>query len=134
MNSNLMLNNLSNQKVMILPGTDLLEHFKVRGIDGAKNFQTQPNTRIPLFDQDEDYIYIVSTDANGYKNDIVRCKFTIDPIPKPEEIFASKEDLNTLKGDIADVKQLIQQLSSSLAAAKPNGTNGSYDKTARPNG
>lgn len=147
MNSNLMFNNLSGQKVMILPGTDFLEQYKVRGIEGAKNFQTQPSTRIPLFDQDEDYMYIVSTDANGYKTDITRFKFKIEPVPKPEEIFASKEDLNNLKGDIADVKQLIQQFiaSTNTGSTEPkqysksnagsaSSTNGLPDKVHGTNG
>ena len=144
-----MFNNLSQQKVMILPGTDFLEQFKVNGIEGAKSFITQPNTRVPLFDQNEDYIYIVSTDENGYKNNIVRCKFKIDPIPKPEDVFASKEDLNALKGDISDVKQLIQQFIASATnstgstepkqysksnAGSASSTNGLPDKNHGTNG
>lgn len=124
--NNLIYGNYTNQKLIILPGADVLETLKVKGIDGAKAFTTQPNTRVPLFDSEDDYIYLVTTDENGNKKDITRIRFEISPIPKPEEIFASKDDLNQLKGDIANVEQLVRQLLEST-----NATNADSGKSDR---
>lgn len=38
----------------------------VTGIDGAKAYQLPPNSKMPLFDESEDILYLKTTDAAGY--------------------------------------------------------------------
>lgn len=127
--NNLMYGNYTNQKLIILPGANIIETLKVKGIDGAKAYTTQPNTIVPLFDSDDDYFYMVTTDENGNKKDVARFRFEPCPVPKPEEVFASKDDLNQLKGDIANVEQLVRQLLESTNAT--NATNADSGKSDR---
>lgn len=97
-----------------MPGN--LDNYGVSGLDGVKSFPAQPNQRYVLFDKDVDYMYFFTTDGANIKSDIRRCQFIDKPVPKPEDIFASKEDLIELKGEICDVKQSIQQLISRLSS------------------
>ena len=121
MNSSLMLSNLNpygTQKVIVLPGGNVLETFKVKGMDGARAFHTEPNTGVVLFDADEDYFYVVLTDQNGNKTTLERYSFERKPVPKPEDVFVSKEELSQIKGDIANVQQLVQQLLDTTRATE----------------
>lgn len=38
----------------------------VTGIEGAKAYQLPPNSSMPLFDANEDMLYVKTTDAAGY--------------------------------------------------------------------
>lgn len=38
----------------------------VTGIDGAKAYQLPPNSKMPLFDENDDVLYLKTTDAAGY--------------------------------------------------------------------
>lgn len=38
----------------------------VTGIDGAKAYQMPPNSTMPLFDENDDVLYLKTTDAAGY--------------------------------------------------------------------
>ena len=78
-------------------------------IDELHQLATQPNARYVRFDKNDDVFYIVSTNENNYKT-ISRFRFYEDPIPKPEDKYATKEEIMDLKGDIANVQQSIQQL------------------------
>ena len=51
-----------------LPYMNLLQGdfcYKVKGLTGARNFSMGPNSRVPLFDDDNDIFFIKMTDANG---------------------------------------------------------------------
>lgn len=39
--------------------------FSVDGINGAEQFNMGPNSRVPLFDKNNDIMFIKTTDANG---------------------------------------------------------------------
>lgn len=47
-----------------LNGVDLV--VPVKGIEGAKSYPMGPNCRVPLFDSEEDVLYIKSTDPNCF--------------------------------------------------------------------
>lgn len=54
-----------------LPYINLLQGdfcYKVKGKNGANTFNLGPNSRIPLFDEDNDIFFIKTTDANGEPN------------------------------------------------------------------
>lgn len=81
----------------------------VGSIDELTVLATQPNSRYVYFDKNADYFYIVRTNENNYKT-ITRHAYYEDPIPKPEDNYVTKQEIMDLKGDIADVKQSLQQL------------------------
>ena len=86
---------------------------------------TQPNARYSYFDANDDVFYIVKTNENNYKT-ITRYRFYEDPIPRPEDNYATKQEIMDLKGDIANVQQSIQQLiEQTKFKPKPNKHNGS---------
>lgn len=89
-----------------LKGPDLPS---VSEINELRQLATQPNARYSYFDANDDVFYIVSTNENNYKT-ITRYRFYEDPIPKPEDNYATKQEIMDLKGDIANVQQSIQQL------------------------
>ena len=54
----------------------------VAGLEGAKAYPLPPNSRIMLFDNDEDIMYSVTTDSGGFKT---INQFTFQPKdPEPE--------------------------------------------------
>ena len=102
---------------------------QVSGSNGAKTYPTRPNTRDAVWDKDENYVYFRTTDSTNTIMSIERYAYTHAPEPKPEDIFAKREDIAELKGEINDVKQYIQDLAATIAATTANqsdpGTNGS---------
>ena len=99
-------NSVGTQPVSTVKGPDLPS---VSGIDELSALATQPNARYSYFDKNEDVFYIISTNENNYKS-VHRYRFYEDPIPKPEDTYATKQEIMDLKGDIANVQQSIQQL------------------------
>lgn len=104
---------------------------KVSSVDEFMQMQTQANARYVSFQDDDDVFYIMETNENNYKA-VSRYRFYEDPIPKPEDNYATKQEIMDLKGDIANVQQLIQQLIESSNSKpqynpkpKHNGANGS---------
>jgi hypothetical protein len=82
---------------------------QVSSVDELSQLATQPNSRYAYFDKNQDYVYVVQTNENNYKT-IRRFAFYEDPIPKPEDNYATKQEILDLKGDIANVQQSLQQL------------------------
>lgn len=111
---------------------------QVSGMDGARAVITTPRSRIAVFDSNDDIFYIIGTDANNNKN-IVRCRFVIEPEPKPEDLFASKSEIKELKGEIDNVQQSIRELTAAVTSAigssadtKPGSESGSSNKKFVP--
>lgn len=59
------------------PGMQLI---RVTGMDGAKAYQMPPNSVVPLFDADNDVMYVKSTDGAGFPT--IRA-FAFQPIENP---------------------------------------------------
>lgn len=90
------------------------------GIETAKTYPTRANSRMALFDEDDDVFYIVKTDQNGYKPEIRRFRYVEEPIESQNGSYASKEDFNSLKEELGDVKQSIQQLTEAINTRRNN--------------
>lgn len=86
------------------------------GMDGARAFQTRASCRVAVFDKSDDVFYVIATDLNNNKT-ITRYRFYEDPEPKPEDIFASKSEINELKGEIDNVQQSIRDLTAAITNA-----------------
>lgn len=104
--------------VRMMPGN--LDSYGVDGVAGAERFQSQPNQRYALFDKNEDYVYFFTTDGSNNKSTIRRCEFKDKPVPKLEDMFTPKEEFNSLKEEMSDVKQSIQQLLELVRTANAN--------------
>lgn len=74
---------------------------------------TQANGQYVRFDQNDDVFYFVETNENNYKT-IKRFRFYEDPIPKPEDNFATKQKMQELRGGLADVQLAIQELTNAI--------------------
>lgn len=57
--------------------------MKVKGLDGAKRFTTQPNSMYALFDEDDDILYVKVTDGNNYPVSLKRYRFVEEAEPEP---------------------------------------------------
>ena len=70
----------------------------VTGIDGAKAYQLPPNSKMPLFDESDDILYLKTTDAAGYPT--IKT-FSFEPIKqKPmgyeQGDFVTRDEYNAL--------------------------------------
>lgn len=104
--------------------------IRVNGLEGAKAYQMPPNSVIPLFDGNEDIMFVKSTDAAGFAT--IR-SFRFEPMPDPEPPaeprYATLDDLENLKTSILEAiaygKQSVRteqpETSEQLTTGKPNG-------------
>lgn len=110
--------------ISTLKETDLLT---TKGIEGVNAFVTAKNSRYPIFDSDDDILYIKRTDANN--NPTVRM-FAFSEISMEDYIkikaknspYATKDDLNELKEGLKNVEQLIRKFQSAGGKSDANPT------------
>lgn len=105
--------------------------IKVDGVKGAQEYQLLPNSKMPLFDKNNDIFYVKSTDAMG--NSSIDA-FRFEKIQAEQMEFVTREDLNTLREDVKnDVKQLIQEFAVNTAGANTE-SNAGNAKRKQSNG
>ena len=83
------------------PGMRLI---RVTGMDGAKAYQMPPNSVVPLFDADNDIMYVKSTDGAGFPT--IRA-FAFQPIENPTpqtQQYVTREEFNDT---LAKLKEAI---------------------------
>lgn len=99
---------------------DNISLIRVTGIEGAKAYQMNPNSTVALFDSNDDFMYIKSTDGAGFPT-IRTFSFTevFENANKPQiEGYVSKEEFESFKQEVTDyVEQFIQQQTN--AKSKP---------------
>lgn len=106
------------------PNQDLT---KVNGIESVKVFPTTPNSRVAVFDSEDDIFYIIQTDAGNYKT-IRRFRFNEEPIEAVNDAkYVSKDEFNSLKEMIEDVQHSIQQLTRNNGKPNKQHANGSRE-------
>lgn len=79
------------------------------GLNAAKNYHVAPNESIPLWDQEEQVIYLKSADASGMPT-IKILDYTIresQPLIQNEANFATKDDLAEIKAEIAKLTESL---------------------------
>ena len=114
-------------------GPDLPSVSDIRELD---TLATVPNGRYARFDETDDVFYIVTTNENNYKS-LQRFRFYEDPIPKPEDNYATKQEMQELRGGLNDVQLAIQELTNAIKStnfSKPNKQSNGSGKTNVPNG
>lgn len=107
--------------------------IRVNGENGAKAYQMGPNSVVPLFDANDDIMYIKMTDGAGfgsYRKFRFKEIFDIPEQSQPQTEYVSREEFNQFKQEmINNGKQFIQQSdetskqsnNSSNTASKTNG-------------
>ena len=109
---------------------------RAKGSEGARNFPTQPNTRDVIWDEDENYFYIRTTNSGNKITSMQRFSYSADPEPTMEDIFATKDDFNSLKGELENVKQSLQDILSAITAPTADGSvksDGQYNANNKSN-
>jgi hypothetical protein len=76
--------------------------------------------------------YFVETNENNYKT-IKRFRFYEDPIPKPEDNFATKQEMQELRGGLADVQLAIQELTNAIKSANNSKPGKQYNGPGKSN-
>lgn len=99
------INPFSNFQFMPTAGDQLRS---VNGIEGAKQFPVAPNSRIALFDANEDIVYIKTTDAGGYPSVRTFRMTEISDTPK-ETQYVTLEEFNKFKEELLNAKQSVSE-------------------------
>lgn len=87
--------------------------IRVNGLDSAKAYPTAPNSTVPLFDANEDIMYIKSTDASNFPT-IRIFRFTEEQeTPIPVQQYVTLEEFNEFKEEILNGKQFISNIGKS---------------------
>ena len=98
----------------------------VNGDDGAKQFSMRPNSRVALFDTNDDIMYIKQTDANCYPT-LKKYRFT-EIVDTPatienEQKYVTIEEFNKFKEELLNGQQSIRAsefaTGTSKSASKP---------------
>lgn len=94
-----------------------MQLIRVTGMDGAKAYQMPPNSVVPLFDADNDIMYVKSTDGAGFPT--IRA-FAFQPVenPTPQAAIARQND-----NAICSLGYQTLEQSSKLGATVQNGFN-----------
>ena len=86
----------------------------VQGEESAKSYLVAPNQTVELWDTESQTIYIKSADASGLPSIRVLDYTYRESAPKHKETldmgaFATKEDVDYLKGEIASLRANIEE-------------------------
>ena len=105
------------QRMMGMNVTDLIS---VNGRAGADAFRLDaPNSRVALFDANEDIFYIKATDGAGYPT-VKAFRFNEINDDAPAAVsgdFISREEFNKFKTDLEEAMRNVQQSFSGKTAA-----------------
>lgn len=83
--------------------------IKVKDLDSAKAYPTSPNSSVALFEENDDVMYIKSTDANNFPT-IRKFRFTEEPLEVPNSTqYVTIDEFNKFKEEILNAKQFVQQ-------------------------
>lgn len=83
----------------------------VTGIEGAKAYQLPPNSSMPLFDQNNDILYLKTTDSAGYptiRTFSFKAVEQADQNPQPVD-YVPRSEFDAL---VHDVKVLVDKVES----------------------
>jgi hypothetical protein len=83
--------------------------IRVTGIDGARAYQMQANSVVPLFDSDNDIMYIKSTDGAGFPTIKAYTFAPYDFVQSPltNNDYVTRAEFEELKGMIENGKQPV---------------------------
>ena len=86
------------------------DHLRsVNGIEGAKQFPMAPNSRIALFDVNEDIVYIKTTDAGGYPGIRMFRMTEVSEAPDTNPQYVTMEEFRKFKEELLNGKQSVSE-------------------------
>lgn len=120
-----MMNNLANPMGINMqnniPVNNSLMLTRVTGLEGAKAYQMPANSTVALFDNNEDLMYIKTTDGAGFPT--IRT-FSFSEVvannnPVPDNVdYVTRDEFNKLKEELLNGKQSISRSKSNLTTDK----------------
>lgn len=87
--------------------------IRVNGIDSAKAYPTAPNSTVPLFDANEDIMYIKSTDASNFPTIRIFRFVEEQETQIPVQQYVTIDEFNKFKEEILNGKQFISNIGKS---------------------
>ena len=94
----------------------------VNGIESARMYQVEPNSKTILMDRDKPRFYLVEADAAGQRR-VEAYDFQAAEEPKPE--FAGMEELENLRSAYESIAERVEAINARLeelhASHEPNG-------------
>ena len=97
---------------------------RVTGIEGARAYQMLANSTVALFDNNEDIMYIKTTDGAGFPT--IRTftfKEVVNSQNKQTNDYVTRKEFNQLKEELLNAKQSIQStISKSNKSDKSSNT------------
>ena len=96
---------------------------KVNGIESAKQYQMPPNSRVALFDANDDIFYIKQTDASGFP--LIRKFRFVEEVEEPlklpieENKYLTVEEFNKFKEELLNGEQFIRFESGTTEPTAP---------------
>lgn len=120
-----MMNNLANPMGINMqnniPVNSSLMLTRVTGLEGAKAYQMPANSTVALFDNNEDLMYIKTTDGAGFPtirtfafNEVVANNNTV----QENADYVTRDEFNKLKEELLNGKQSISRSKSNLTTDK----------------
>lgn len=93
-----------------LTGVDQV--IPVKGFEGAKAYPLGANSRVPLFDEDEDVFYIKATDENGFPS--LRTFDYKERIAEEEKTITLNDIRAIIKEELANAKEELRNGQQSI--------------------
>nr|DAT76583.1 MAG TPA: hypothetical protein [Caudoviricetes sp.] len=120
-----MMNNLANPMGINMqnniPMNNSLMLTRVTGLEGAKAYQMPANSTVALFDNNEDLMYIKTTDGAGFPTirtfafkEVVANNNTV----QENADYVTRDEFNKLKEELLNGKQSISRSKSNLTTDK----------------
>ena len=81
--------------------------MSVAGIEGAKQYQLPPGSRVPLFDQEQDLFYLVTTDDAGYPSITTYRYEQVQQQEPAAQSYATKEDFNAITEKLNKIEEML---------------------------
>lgn len=110
----------------------------VQGIEGAKAYLLAPGMTVPLWDSENQCIYIKSADLNGIPRPLTILDYTIRPAEvEPIAEVSSEPVVDTSqfvsKAEFDELKEMIGDLRDSIVASRQKGPYQNNKKGGRGN-
>lgn len=100
------------------PYQQIGQPLTVNGIESAKAYSMGPNSRIFLFDTNEDIFYVKETDASGFaKLKIFRFEEVKEEEKPADPRYLTIEEFNKFKEELLNGKQFIRSQSENARSS-----------------
>lgn len=120
------------------PVPQTLNQITVRGKEMARAYKLGPNSRVAIFDEDEQLFYFKETDANGNEIAFTTCSYSeIEEPPEPQ--YLTVQEFQQFQQSFQDTfsdfaKQLKEELANGKFIQPQTGSKQSYGSPKQQSG